>query len=86
MLLLIVRERGRSFKVNLLFESLYGSVLGSEGFVAESGGECGGALQYRSIHAISCLYTNVPLFLHGKNVRWKRWVARMLVTLMGFST
>jgi uncharacterized protein (AIM24 family) len=44
MLLLIVRERGRSFKVNLLFESLYGSVLGGEGFVAESNGEGGGAL------------------------------------------
>jgi len=37
-------ERGRCFKVNLLFARLYGSVLGGEGFVAESGGECGGAL------------------------------------------
>jgi hypothetical protein len=34
----------RDFKVNLLFGSLYGSVLGDEGFVAELGGECGGAL------------------------------------------
>jgi hypothetical protein len=37
-------ERGRWFKVNLLFGNLYGSVLGGEGFVAELGGECGGAL------------------------------------------
>jgi len=27
----------------LLFGRFYGSVLGGEGFVAESGGECGGA-------------------------------------------
>jgi len=33
----------RWFKVNLLFGRLYGSVLGGEGFLAESGGECGGA-------------------------------------------
>jgi hypothetical protein len=39
-----VNGPGRWFKVNLLFGSLYGSVLGGEGFVAESGGECGGAL------------------------------------------
>ena len=39
-----LEERGRSFKVNSLFESLYGSVLGGEGFVAESNGEGGGAL------------------------------------------
>jgi len=37
-------EKGRSFKVNLLFENLYGAVLGDEGFVAESGREFGGAL------------------------------------------
>jgi len=34
----------RDFKVNLIFESLYGSVLGDEGFLAELGGECGGPL------------------------------------------
>jgi hypothetical protein len=39
-----IEERGRWFKVNLLFGSVYGSVLGGEGFVAELGGECGGAL------------------------------------------
>ena len=35
---------GRWFKGNLIFESLYGSVLGDEGFLAELGGECGGPL------------------------------------------
>ena len=37
-------KRGRWFKVNLLFRSLYGSVIGGKRFVVESSGECGGAL------------------------------------------
>ena len=39
---------------------LYGSILGGEDFFAEAGGECGGAFLCGSIHAISCLYTNLP--------------------------
>lgn len=38
----IINRGARWFKVNLWFGRLYGSVLGGEGFVAESGGECGG--------------------------------------------